>query len=228
MFEKKAKEEAKAEDADEGKIPRRRFSKTKTMGLPTKDSQNNGFSPKKKTIEIEEFPRSSSPDQWGKNKFERQKSNVKMSNIENLNKFVILQNIKRKYKESSLENNEESESFFIAADWEVVFIHCSITHFFPFWSKQLNKFYMAFSFSSKGSLKSIEEAQIMESECQVAVPSPEKEEDEYIPEEFTAIQRHFLMEKDHEIRMGRINKLRKDKSNLRISKSVPRLAEFNF
>lgn len=64
-----------------------------------------------------------SPVQWGKKKgLERKKSNVKMSNIENLNKFVILQNIKRKYKENSLENNEESESFFIAADFEVLSI----------------------------------------------------------------------------------------------------------
>ena len=88
-----------------------------SAGLTSKTKNDGSHLKSKNSITDNLLP----PVQWGKNKFERQKSNVKMSNIENLNKFVILQNIKRKYKESSVENNEESESFFIAADCEVHF-----------------------------------------------------------------------------------------------------------
>jgi hypothetical protein len=118
-----------APDEEKKQSPKRRMSKTKTMGEPISTNQFNEEESLKNS-------RSPSPVRWGKNKFERQKSNVKMSNIENLNKFVILQNIKRKYKESSVENNEESESFFIAADCEVLLPENSLSlNISPFPSK---------------------------------------------------------------------------------------------
>jgi hypothetical protein len=80
------------------------------------------------------------------------------------------------------------------------------------------------SFSpSKGSLLSIEDGPF-EPECQVPKDFKEEDGDEYIPEEYTAIQRHFLMERENLINMGAINKLRRDKSWLRLSRSAPKLS----
>lgn len=72
--------------------------------------------------------------------------------------------------------------------------------------EQLDNFYTKNSRNSLRSQKSLEETAKGEEKM--------SDEDEYIPEEFTAIHRHKLVEEETQIKMAKINKLVKDKSRL--------------